>query len=281
MRHDASQTATPRERKRGRIRDGLPLWLAAILSTAVFLGLSTFSVLQYASAHGSGHTCTFTNHCTPTGNAGFFLVDGDRFDKYDTNWDITCCDFHNNNVDWPTNLIFYENADVPWVKYAIDYWNSADVSITGSTKAMYIKETDKYKPGLLVPGEWKDWDLDGGRKQHPAGLCGGFIQATHYRLYADESQWSYDQLYNDVWGFYVVGTSHIDQNDGCPDAEFGWNNAAEHRTFLWADNVPTWWGVENYLNLSNKENARDDNGGSHHWLNNNGNCGCATAIYVP
>jgi hypothetical protein len=168
------------------------------------------------------------------------------------NYDFLSQTVSSTNVDWPVNFLFYNNAEVDKVKDAMRF------SFAGSRMN-----------GRINDGSGFVWDQDGGRKNY---LCPIIGDAYHYRLYADGD----DRLYNAAWGYYVIGTSHIDHNECGFGAWFGKSETAEGyiasraRSAFGSSNV-----AEDWSSFANSEPYREE--GNHIWQNN----GLATAVRVP
>jgi len=214
------------------------------------------------------------------------------------------------NADWPVTLIFYGNADVQTAK---DLWNRG--LITNSPKylasPMHTVVRDKPDPGDAgrdhVQPRSGVWDTDHG-SYHGHGGCYG-VDKWHYRVYAPGPDNGGDnRMYSPDWGFYVVGTTHIDHNEWLWDCwPFGsqWSgrsedserhvadSAVDHTaTFLkqWnpgystCETRPDPWGLKNpvthktgmnTLNLYNPDHRGHIGGAIYQ------NDGLATMIHVP
>ena len=134
---------------------------------------------------------------------------GDMFHNYDFEHEIAWWD----DVDWTTNMLFLDNADVEKVHRL--YWGQA---IWAAPMYMYLDEnSDPF-------GAY--WVTDWGTKEFWA------VYLRHLRVYgAWDPGWSGDlwrfTSYSSEWGYYVVGTSHIDFAEGTPNAWSGWSEEAE------------------------------------------------------
>ena len=141
----------------------------------------------------------------------------ERFRSYDHR----SADFQ--DVDWPTQYIFTNHADISSVKGRIcQYMNICD-----SGGPMNMAVDDDGGPG---GGAWSGIDQDSGIKRN--STCGDWTYWNHMRLYAPEVTYpgNFDESFYDAWnGFYVVGTSHLDLHDvdGCPGREHGWGATSE------------------------------------------------------
>ncbi len=254
----------------GRTNSGL----AIVTAVAMFIALVSVGLPSRVRASVTGHNCHYNNHCTE--ELKYVSFNSDKF----YNYDLDSTGLHNDNVDWPVNLVFYNNAAVWKVKDYIHWYNQ--VGYNGSPKWLHLREGDYFNQTDRVGdyqslNYYEEADADSGRKDVPQGICVGVSDAIHYRPYADESAFGFDTLYNDAWGFYVIATSHVDRNDGCTDAEHGWSNHSEWIVYSWSLNVVGWVAYRNYLNLFNPEpGTYNDNGGTHHWRND----GLATVVNV-
>jgi len=254
-------------RRTGLDRQGLLLAILAVVAGAIaVIGLTAVTPMA-VDAHSSGHSCTSSNHCTPS--VGLVYSYGDRWDNYDSNSQS----LHNNNVDWAVDPVFYDNAEVDKVKNLINQYNG--VGHSGGTKHIIVREANEYQNGSSI-SYVQMWDDDSGKK-NVAPNCSTYTSAYHYRVYADESAYSHDRFYNDTWGFYVIATAHWDENDGCSGARHGWGENAEATVRAWSDNVPGWGITANYWNMSNNRCCFFDKNNTHYWQNT----GAASVIEVP
>ena len=180
----------------------------------------------------------------------------DRFYNYDFNSNVAAA----NNVDWAISLVFYNNAEVDKVKNALNpYLPHADNGIkTG---------------GVSDDGGAYQYDGDKGRKVSPCPPAGEWF--PHYRVYADGD----DQLYNTNYGYYVVGSSHSDYNDGCAGVEAGYSEWAEDWVAYWSHQVWPDRVHQDYGYLYNAEPYRVETSDNrpHIWDND----GYATYVNVP
>ena len=148
------------------------------------------------------------------------VASSDRFYNYDFtggtqndppstwNWKTT---------DWPVNLIFENHASDELVKQKL----GPRFDRIGSR--MWNRLTDN--------GSTFWWFGDGGRKE---SLCPGApgqpTSAVHYRLYADggtDDPFSDGYaMFNLEWGYYVIGTSHIDYRE-CARSGIRWSGMSE------------------------------------------------------
>lgn len=126
------------------------------------------------------------------------------------------------NVDWAVQFMFKNKAEIDKVKQNLNrsYFTSA-----GGLKMAEMDE------GI----GWFE-DEDRGRKRNPG--CPGYN--IHYRVYAepgyDQSNPNVDTMYNPYWGFWIMATTHYDENDGCSGYTklFGTSEQAEDYITSWA-----------------------------------------------
>jgi hypothetical protein len=103
-----------------------------------------------------------------------------------------------DNVDWAINVIFAHDATINTIKNAMHGFYNVGYNYGATESRMYARINDG-------PG-WT-WDRDGGMK---SAACGG-PNAYHYRIYAPSPP--VDHFYNQNWGSYVIGSTHIDHNE--------------------------------------------------------------------
>lgn len=178
----------------------------------------------------------------------------DHFYNYDFNGEVASA----GNVDWAISLVFYNNAEIDKVKNALNpylpYSNNGE------------------KDAVVNDGGGYRYDGDRGRKVSPCPPTGWF---QHYRVYADGD----DRLYNLDYGYWIIGSTHFDYNDGCSGAQHGYSETAEDWVAYWSGLV--WPGrvFGDYGYLYNYEGYRVETseGRPHIWENN----GYATYVSVP
>jgi hypothetical protein len=160
------------------------------------------------------------------------------------------------NVDWPASLLFWNNASVPKVKNRFEEigWDRMGSSMQAR----------------LDDGAGMAWDGDEGVKTFSPSDC-AFGDMEHMRLYAVYTD---NRMYNLSWGYWALGTSHIDNRECSPG---GWSGESERAEDRIADDAGRvrgvtdiaedwdWWG-----NDLPRRTASDG-----HRLHNNGR---ATAI---
>lgn len=172
------------------------------------------------------------------------------------NWD-----FHNQgeSVDWPINLLFWNNAEIDKVKRQYQFQDGWSGSGCGHT--MWSALTDGYS--------WT-WDGDDGIKRPCLPAC--MTSATHLRLYAPPAT---DRFYNPSWGYYVIASSHKDQSEFCFfGTKHGWSEDAEEHAVDVARSFG-WYAGDDWASFSNPlPNTHLGN----HYLQNDGR---ASHVRVP
>jgi hypothetical protein len=192
-----------------------------------------------------------------TARRGNLRVLKQREDSF-RNYDFDSRRVSRNNVDWPVNFLFWNNAEIDKVKHAF----RVVFPHRGSTKY-----------GRLDDGPGPEWDEDGGVKTIRCSNPAQGRDSYHFRLYARPN---YDRMYNRVWGFYDFATSHIDHNECWFGRWHGHTERAEGRISLWARDIYGPSRVDaNRRSFGNREPYRRE--GNHIWSNN----GLATYVRVP
>lgn len=176
--------------------------------------------------------------------------DGDSFYNYDFLSDSSAS---SNNVDWPITMLHYNDAEVDKVK---DIYYGASIA--------------SQKHARMNDGGWT-WDSDLGTKSGIfwSDSLGEYVY-IHQRVYAPNPP---DYLSNTPWGNYVISSTHYD--DYPLEAWSGYSENAEDDFALIAS--ASYTVFEDWSNFSNSEPYREENNGSHIWLND----GFATAVNVP
>lgn len=161
-----------------------------------------------------------------------------------------------NNVEWPVDLLFYNNATESSIVNGL------------SDTFPYGKPFTSTEYARINDGNGWFWAHNRGRKS--AAESAG-TSDDHYRIYA------YSQRsYSDQLGYFVIGTMHRDFNEaaGVTNASYGDSEDAE--TDLAADaSIVSGWTV--YRNNYNMENRIYGQQGNHIWQND----GLATMIRMP
>jgi hypothetical protein len=155
-------------------------------------------------------------HCVSDDNLRTLDKREDQFKNFDfRSYNVDRC-----SIDWPADFVFYNQASVPRVKNdmaQVDYDNDGDT--------MY---------GKLDNGNGWNWDTDPGRKNWSVETCYG--TQKHFRLYGDFGP--SNSMYNQEWGYWVLGTAHLDWHECMSDAKHGWSEAAEDAIAQDAANAP-------------------------------------------
>lgn len=185
-----------------------------------------------------------------TSNLTTISSDGDSFYNYD--FDSTSVS--SSNVDWPITMIHYDDAEVDAVK---------DIYFGSATNAF-----SKY--ARVNDGGWT-WDSDKGTKtgQVYSEDIDDYVY-VHQRIYAPNPP---DYMSNSPWGNYVISSTHYD--DYPFESWSGYSEYAEDFFALTAGGSYTVY--EDLSSLSNAESYREEDSGSHIWLNN----GYVTFVEVP
>lgn len=185
-----------------------------------------------------------------TSNLTTLSSDGDSFYNYD--FDSTSVS--SSNVDWPITMLHYDDAEVDAVKDI--YFGS---TVFANTK--YARVND---------GGW-EWDSDKGTKsgQVYSEELDDYVY-IHQRIYAPNPP---DYMSNSPWGNYVISSTHFDEYP--TESWSGYSEYAEDFFALAASGSYTVY--EDWSSFSNAESYREENSGSHIWLND----GYATAVQVP
>lgn len=184
------------------------------------------------------------------------LVDFAGYGDQIYNYDFSSESATSTNVEWPIDLVFYNNATINGVKNMLSgtYW------VPGSEE--YARLNNRYMGTGWV------WDSDGGEK---TGVPTCWTTTKHYRIYAPSSL---DAFYNPAYGFYVVGSTHedIDEIPGC-DAHYNYSEAVEQ-------DIANIWrnlGHTTYYDDYWFANQQYDLQGNHHFDSD----GYATYLHVP
>jgi hypothetical protein len=191
--------------------------LAVGLATLA-VALGRVAVVAPDPAHAS--------HCVNAQKLQYLTVregGGDAFWNYDFESEtVDRC-----NVDWPISFIFHGNAEIDLVKRDMRVYAGYGCEERADCgDNMHARMSDSNSP---------DWDGDGGLK---LGLCTG--NTTHFRIYSAGEDYGWDRMFNLRWGFYVLGTTHIDNRDCLPG---GWAGRSERAEGNVARHVrPIWNG---------------------------------------
>jgi hypothetical protein len=194
------------------------LALASVLLVGLIAGLA---LIRPESAAAS--------HCVNDRKLQIITVrngQGDAFWNYDFEGEqVARC-----NVDWPIDFIFHGNAEIDRVKNDLRTFAGYSCEARGDCGGrMHARMTD---------GRDFSWDADAGLK---LGLCIG--NETHIRLYAAgelDVPDAHDRMFNLRWGFYILGTAHIDNRDCLPG---GWAGRSERAEGNVARHVRPIWRI--------------------------------------
>ena len=172
------------------------------MTMALSLGVLTSTMLQPDQASA---------HCVTGDKLKTLQRDADRFVNFDfTSKDVAPC-----KVDWPVNFLFDNNASVPRVKNAMAFAGYGDSGINTADEMW----------GRVDNGAGWQWDRDkGGKNGSPTDCAVGDVE--HFRLYGNVG--ANNAMYNMSWGYYVLGTSHIDEHE-CTGGPSGRSEEAENR----------------------------------------------------
>jgi hypothetical protein len=178
-------------------------------------------------------------------------------------------------LDWPVDLIFWNNAVTP-----------------DQVKSIYHFGSSIADPAYMniAQGNGAIWDQDAGSKSGVPG-CN---TVEHYRVYKDDN--ASDTRFTTNWGFYIVGSSHLDRFEECkvPDPNpfctpfpcfinvgDHWSGKSERAETIIAAAATTKWGPHsvqpNFVQLYNAETDHREGSHNHKWYINNGK---ATKIKV-
>jgi hypothetical protein len=193
------------------------------------LGIAALAALLSGVAL-SAPDSAYASHCVSDQKLQIISVrdgGGDAFWNYDFESDtVGRC-----NVDWPINFIFHGNAEVDRVKEDMFIWAGYSCEARGDCgRNMHARMSD---------GVDFSWDSDGGIKR---GKCTS--DANHLRLYAageEDISDAHDRMFNLRWGFYVLGTAHIDYRDCLPG---GWAGRSERAEGRIARHVRPIWRID-------------------------------------
>lgn len=174
------------------------------------------------------------------------------YGDYIYNYDFNDTTVSSSQVDWAVSLIFTKNASINTAK--------------GSVSDVYLAVGGS-KNGRINAGAGWVWDSDGGRKTASCSGSGG--QTDHFRLYADGD----DRMYNPRYGYYVIGTIHVDYPECSVNPYFGGSEAAEGRLAQLLKERG-YRVAEDAVSLSNYEPAGTE--GNHRWSSN----GLATLVEI-
>lgn len=190
-----------------------------------------------------------------TSNLTILYRDEDSF----YNYDFESQNVSSSNVDWPVTMLHYNGANVDIVQDGI-YWGSCGDPLPFCAEMW----------GRMNDGGGFIWFGNKGTKT--GGSC---TSSTHMRSYAGNQ--TLKASYNVSWGYYVVGTTHVDKQE-CFGGPHGWSETAEETAVQRARQMG-YTVFEDYASFYNAEPYREEcvGGNCHVWDNN----GLASAVYVP
>jgi hypothetical protein len=132
------------------------------------------------------------------------------------NYDFETQDVGRCNIGWPMDLRFENDAEINKVKNRME-----DQGYRCRVGVVDICSNDQ---GRVDDGVDFSWDSDGGGKK-PQECYNTAV--AHFRIYSAGEGSDRDRMYNLDWGFYVLGTSHIDSNECGGSAGFTWHGWSE------------------------------------------------------
>lgn len=229
-------------------------YLALIIIAATVVGL-------YAGGNqAEAHTAASGSYYTLTIREDAFV-----------NWDFRSKSVSASNVDWPVNMLFYNNAEIDKVKDALDALPNTNIGRCGSSKHAQVDD-----------GSGMAWDSDGGIKDDCSSSPPS-EQARHMRVYADGD----DRLFNLSYGYYIIGTTHAEDchKHGvwpitwCHHHWVGHSEIANDWWDYYSRQVAGWIVYSDWGSFSNFADEFDAHGSGedHHVVND----GRATFVNVP
>jgi len=189
-----------------------------------------------------------------------FSVREDRFDAFDFLTESA----NRNNVDWAVDVIFGHDANINKVKSAMNHGCGLSVcSHVGYTVGYGYGLFESKMHALFDNGNGWEWDRDGGMKTFPCG----FPDVFHYRIYAP---YPADRFYNQNWGYYVVGTTHVDHKECTGEGPDKWSGRSEYAEGFLDYEAQYFFGnnhvAYDQVNIGNGENRQE----AGHWWENDG-----------
>jgi hypothetical protein len=178
---------------------------------------------------------------------------GDTINNYDFLSEVAA----SNNVDWPVDILWWNNATVDYVKGSLNPWFMSE----GGPEHFFL--SDGANDGYQFR-----WDDDKGRKTG-SNVC--FGDTYHYRVYAPQPLG--DHFYNPNFGYYVFGTTHRDHNESCNDY---YNDSEVVEQYIWQiqHGGIYWSSLYDYAWFYNRVSG---NAANHYWDSD----GYATYIAMP
>jgi hypothetical protein len=159
-----------------------------------------------------------------------------------------------NNVEWPIDLLFYNNAEIRTIESGL------------SGFFPYGKPFASTEYARINDGAGAFWARNGGRKRAAESVG---TSDDHYRVYA------YSQRsYTTGLGYFVIGSMHKDFNEAPGfSATYGSSEKAESDLAVDARIIEGWEVFPNNYNMRNEQYGKE---GNHTWENN----GLATMIHM-
>ena len=150
------------------------------------------------------------------------------------NWDFESKSARRTNVDWPVTMVFTNGGEVSLVKNMFygSTWRGVN---------MHFRLNDGDE------GDGWEWDSDKGTK----GGGGCATTMYHMRVYGADN----DSSYNVSWGYYVLGTTHVDYRECAPGRWHGESQRAEHHFNDMADDAGLTYS-EDSVRFYNRESFR-------------------------
>jgi hypothetical protein len=187
------------------------------------------------------------------------LVDFAGYGDQVENYDFSSESVSSSNVEWPIDLIFYNNAFIDGVKS----------DLQGISPSFYVPGTTEYAYMInRYLGTGWVWDQDGGMKTGFPTCTGS---TAHYRIYAPSAL---DAFYNPNFGYYDIASTHedIDELPGC-DAHYNYSENVEYAiAYQWSLK-----GHQAYYDEVPMSNAQYNLEGNHHFDSD----GAASLLRIP
>lgn len=184
----------------------------------------------------------------PSGSFGTITIGGT-----DTiyNWDFNSSSVSSDNVDWGLRFIFWDNAEVDYVKDRLD-GEGNDPWIYPQLNSLYKGSKYAYVDDGPEEGPYSNFiDADRGIRDWP----GCVDNWGHMRVYARTET---DRNYSPGWGYYVVASSHVDKELASEDTCDRSFKSEETHEDKWVDRIedhlsdsPYNWDVDGYKDFGN------------------------------
>ncbi|MGN9914686.1 hypothetical protein ACTMTJ_44875 [Phytohabitans sp. LJ34] len=209
----------------------------AILMTLLLLGVSAaVSVPASPAAAATARNGQCQRFRTPDNSSYWF--------NYDFLEETADC----GAVDWATSLLFWGTADIDFVKSTL-----GDLGYEDSSFEIMHMPVQSYDTSEV-------WDGDGGKKEIACPAVG--LSARHYRIYAPPER---DYMWANGFGFFVVGTTHIDANECPPIGKRHYGSEETERHIAQVASNAGYPTAVDWSNFLNEEPYRVE--GSHTWEN--------------